>query len=351
MMREKITLLIGELTVYVQQHRRLVTNIFGAFFALVLGTTLVLLISEYRFFKSQSAQMLELKDEYRNYVVAVKKILSDYYKTKERLDEIETAMVEKKNEIEADQVDIGSSSEFPEGVRVYSTDDEAEDDTENFRVINRELEYLKQSTLSYLKKQRLSSLADQISHNTWTEYSGKAEQQTVGDQARKRGVRRRRVSRRLPLAPEQKPISAIEKKMAHDMSFMWPVDRSCFWLSSPFGPRRKQSGAMGFHRGIDLAAVRGTPVKTAASGVVVEAQYAAGYGKTIVVAHNHKYRTRYAHLHHIHVKVGQKVERGQLIGQVGATGHVRSKPGRAGSHLHFEVYVYGKQVNPMYFLG
>lgn len=352
MMREKINILILEIRAYLQQNRQFVAKVAGAFFALVLGTTLVLLISEYRFFKAQSAQMLELKDDYRNYVVAVKKILSDYYKTKERLDEIETAMVEKKNEIEVDQAEIGSSSEFPEGVRVYSTDDEVEDESEQFRVINRELEYLKQSTLSYLRKQRLNTLVDQISHNTWAEYSGVASQQAAGAQTKKRGVRRRRVSRRRSLHPEQKPISAIEKKMAHDMSFMWPVDRSCCWISSPFGPR-KLRGVMGFHGAIDMAAIRGTPVKAAASGVVVEARYANGFGNTIVVAHNHKYRTRYAHLHHIHVKLGQKVERGQLIGKVGSTGNVRSQYGKSGSgsHLHFEVHVYGKKVNPIYFLG
>jgi len=100
-----------------------------------------------------------------------------------------------------------------------------------------------------------------------------------------------------------------------------------------------------------MAAVRGTPVYAAANGTVIEARHGAGYGKTIVIAHNRKYRTRYAHLSSIGVKVGQTVYKGDQIGRVGATGSVRSKRGRDASHLHFEVCAFGKQVNPMYFLG
>lgn len=95
-MREKVNELMGQLYSYAQQYKNLIVKVAGGFVAIVLSITVMLLIYEYRFFKRQSAQMLELKDEYRNYVVAVKKILGDYYKTKERLDEIETAMAEKK---------------------------------------------------------------------------------------------------------------------------------------------------------------------------------------------------------------------------------------------------------------
>lgn len=87
----------------------------------------------------------------------------------------------------------------------------------------------------------------------------------------------------------------------------------------------------------------------AAEGIVVEARNATGYGKTVVVAHSRKYRTRYAHLDKILVKPGQKVTRSDTIGRVGSTGYVRSKKGRDASHLHFEVYAFGKKVNPMYF--
>jgi murein DD-endopeptidase MepM/ murein hydrolase activator NlpD len=142
------------------------------------------------------------------------------------------------------------------------------------------------------------------------------------------------------------------REESRDITFDWPIKRSEFWLSSFFGPRRQPGGKIGFHYGIDMAAVRGTPVHPACAGVVVEARIAPGYGKTVVVSHNHKYKTRYAHLDKIAVRVGQKVTTASLLGKVGATGHVRSKHGRAGgSHLHFEVYAYGKRMNPMYFFN
>lgn len=137
-----------------------------------------------------------------------------------------------------------------------------------------------------------------------------------------------------------------------DIQFVWPIKRSEFWLSSFYGPRRRSNGSPGFHTGIDLAAVRGTPVHAAAPGIIVEAWNAPGYGKTVVVAHSRKYRTRYAHLDRILVKMGAKVDTSTVIGRVGSTGHVRSKWGRnGGSHLHFEVHAYGKKVNPINFFG
>lgn len=348
-MQEKLNAWIKTIYAYAQQNKVRLVKIGAGCFAFMLCAVLALLISEYRFFRQQSAQMVELKEDYRNYVVAVKRVLSDYYKTKERLDEIETAMTEKKNEIEADQAEIGSAANgFPEGVRVFSTDDEQDEESHNFIVVNRELEYLKQATLEHVRKQKLHNLLERIGPDIWAEYSGLAPKKVTAKPRKKRVRRSRMASNRLRTADLQ---TAIDVGAPQDISFMWPVDRSNFWISSPFGPRRKANGAMGFHKGLDLAAVRGTPVKAAANGVVVEARYAPGYGNTIVIAHNHKYRTRYAHLHRMHVKVGQKVARGQGIGQVGSTGHVRSKPGRSGAHLHFEVYVFGKHMNPIYFLG
>lgn len=135
-----------------------------------------------------------------------------------------------------------------------------------------------------------------------------------------------------------------------DFIFSWPIDRSRFWLSSFFGPRRKKNGSPGFHYGIDMAALKGTSVMAAAPGVVIESRYNAGYGNTIVLAHNGKYKTRYAHLDSLFVKVGQPVQRGALIGTVGNTGYVRSAFGKDPSHLHFELHMFGKKVNPMHFL-
>jgi murein DD-endopeptidase MepM/ murein hydrolase activator NlpD len=137
----------------------------------------------------------------------------------------------------------------------------------------------------------------------------------------------------------------------HDMVFSWPIEKHAFWLSSPFGSRRKPNGARGFHAGIDMAAVKGTPVKAAAAGHVVEAYYDKGYGNTILIMHSRVIKTRYAHLAKIMVVVGQKVEIGQVIGAVGDTGHTYSgKRGQDRSHLHFEIHLNGKKVNPLYYM-
>ena len=142
-------------------------------------------------------------------------------------------------------------------------------------------------------------------------------------------------------------IDAVVHKKAHK-DFVWPIERSKFWLSSLFGPRKKPKG---FHHGIDMAALKRTPVKAAAAGVVDQVyEDPVGYGKTIVIKHDDTYKTRYAHLDSMLVKVGRQVQAGTLIGRVGDTGNVH-KQGRDASHLHFEVYELGKRVNPLYFLS
>jgi murein DD-endopeptidase MepM/ murein hydrolase activator NlpD len=241
-------------------------------------------------------------------------------------------------------------------VRVYSSDDDEEEQGSSFLLINRELEYLKQGTKDYLKKQNQQNLLNALGSHTWLDYTEMVSQEQAKAEAQKKRKapgKKRYASRRKPRAygKLQESGAVAQSQRSNDMSFIWPIDRSSFWLSSFYGPRKKPNGQWGFHRGIDMAAVKGTPVKAAAGGVVVEARYAQGYGKTVVVAHNAKYKTRYAHLNSILVKVGQKVERGDRVGRVGATGFVRSKRGGDASHLHLEVYVFGKQVNPMYFLG
>ena len=98
-----------------------------------------------------------------------------------------------------------------------------------------------------------------------------------------------------------------------------------------------------------MAACKGTPVKAAASGKVVVAQNLSGYGNCVMLEHNSRYKTRYAHLHRIMVHPGQVVQTGEVIGSVGDTGLVR-KSGRDASHLHFEVHQDGRRVNPLGFL-
>lgn len=96
-----------------------------------------------------------------------------------------------------------------------------------------------------------------------------------------------------------------------------------------------------FHAGMDFSAFTGTPVYATGNGVVRKAGWEGLYGNCIEIDHGFGYLTRYAHLQKIEVRVGQKVVRGQTIGRVGSTGK------STGPHLHYEVHVKGKVVNPI----
>lgn len=115
--------------------------------------------------------------------------------------------------------------------------------------------------------------------------------------------------------------------------------KSAFRFSSHYGARWGRQ-----HQGIDLAAPVGTPVFATGDGVVVFAGWQRGYGNLIKIKHELGTETRYAHLSKIRVKQGQKVSRNTLIGDIGNTGR------STGPHLHYEVRVDGKAVNPMSFI-
>jgi murein DD-endopeptidase MepM/ murein hydrolase activator NlpD len=99
------------------------------------------------------------------------------------------------------------------------------------------------------------------------------------------------------------------------------------------------------HKGIDIAARVGEPILAAARGRVVYAGHrASGYGNMVEIDHGYGYVTRYAHASRVHVRTGETVERGQHIADVGATGLV------SGPHLHYEVEVNGREVDPLNFI-
>ena len=121
-----------------------------------------------------------------------------------------------------------------------------------------------------------------------------------------------------------------------------PVDGAR--LSSGFGKRRHPIlGYTRMHRGIDFAAPKGTPVFAAGAGVVEIAGRNRGYGNYVRVRHTGGYATAYAHLTRFAagLKPGRRVEQGEVIGLVGATGLA------TGPHLHYEVLYRGEQVNPL----
>lgn len=124
---------------------------------------------------------------------------------------------------------------------------------------------------------------------------------------------------------------------------IWPVDGR---LQGYFGRRTDPfSGDEGvFHKGVDIGAAMGTPVRAAADGIVLHAGFSSGYGRLVVVDHGNGFQTFYAHLGRFAVVAGQEVRRGELVGAVGMTGRTTAP------HLHYEVRQHGNPVNPYTYL-
>lgn len=117
-------------------------------------------------------------------------------------------------------------------------------------------------------------------------------------------------------------------------------------ISSYFGMRFDPvyKGTKKHHDGIDFTAPVGTNIFSTGDGVVEEIEYSRrGYGNHVIINHGFGYKTLYAHLHKINVKPGQKVKRGEIIGEVGNTGK------SVGPHLHYEVHKNGRAVDPINF--
>lgn len=110
-------------------------------------------------------------------------------------------------------------------------------------------------------------------------------------------------------------------------------------ISSGFGFRRRE-----FHTGIDIRAGVGTPVRATANGIVSYAGWKGGYGLTVIIRHNFGFSTLYAHLSRLSVGIGKRIERGDIIGYTGTTGYT------TGPHLHYEVRVNDRPVNPKDYL-
>lgn len=98
-----------------------------------------------------------------------------------------------------------------------------------------------------------------------------------------------------------------------------------------------------FHEGVDFPARVGTAIQSSGDGVVVEAGWHHGYGNCIRISHGYGYETWYAHLNKMSIRKGERVKKGQKIGEVGDTG-LSTAP-----HLHYEVHFKGKPINPINF--
>lgn len=117
-------------------------------------------------------------------------------------------------------------------------------------------------------------------------------------------------------------------------------------VSSEFGLRRNPFGRLNYemHSGIDFRGPIGRPIYATADGIVVVAQSSGGYGKHVVIDHGYGYETLYGHMSALQVKAGDRVQRGDQVGELGNTGR------SSGPHLHYEVHRNGQPVNPRYYL-
>ena len=120
-----------------------------------------------------------------------------------------------------------------------------------------------------------------------------------------------------------------------------PIDKKSYEFTSKFGMRTDPlTGKWRRHDGHDFSAKKGTPVYAAADGVIKKSKYFGSYGNFIEIDHGYGYKTIYAHLNKRKVKRGQSISRGDIIGTVGNTGKSTAP------HLHYEIKVNNKRVNP-----
>ncbi|KRC82606.1 M23 family metallopeptidase [Sphingomonas sp. Root241] len=139
-----------------------------------------------------------------------------------------------------------------------------------------------------------------------------------------------------------KKLDALEQTVISIPS-MQPVDKLLF--TSSFGVRSDPfRGTVAMHAGVDIPGTIGTPIYATADGIISHAGRQGGYGNLVQINHGRGIETRYGHLSKILVADNARVRRGQMIGLMGSTGR------STGSHLHYEVRVDGKAVNPIPFL-
>ena len=128
-----------------------------------------------------------------------------------------------------------------------------------------------------------------------------------------------------------------DRNFSKDPVFIWP-------LKGEIRRGFKNAGPI-HHSGIDILALKGTPILAAASGeVIYNGDQMAGYGNMIIIKHNNNFSSVYAHNRVNLVKVGDRIKKGKIIAKVGSTGR-STQP-----HLHFEIRRYKKPVDPMLYL-
>ncbi len=134
----------------------------------------------------------------------------------------------------------------------------------------------------------------------------------------------------------------LQKSLLEATPCIWPtyghISSRFGYRLSPFTKRPE------FHSGLDIGNLKGSPVWATADGIVTVANGEGGYGRLIIINHGYGLSTYYAHNSKLLVKTGDYVKRGQIIAYTGDTGT------STGNHLHYEVRLRGKPVNPIYYL-
>ena len=151
--------------------------------------------------------------------------------------------------------------------------------------------------------------------------------------------------------PPQEHLKLEDKSLVWDTSehekyilLQWPIEANA--ISSLYGHRVDPlDGHKRFHHGLDLVAVKGTPIGAAASGEVVKIRRHGGHGKRVILRHLGGYFSSYSHLSRIDVREGESVRMGQKIGAVGSSGR------STGPHLHLEMWHEDQMLNPLHVLG
>jgi hypothetical protein len=147
------------------------------------------------------------------------------------------------------------------------------------------------------------------------------------------------VGRLLSFGPRADWVHAAGGPVARHRDMEWPVPSGALWRR--FGFVRRPPFESLLHRGIDVGAPQGTPILSVNDGIVAYSDNGVrGYGNLLVVVHDDASVTFSAHCHAIYVFAGQRVRRGQVVGEVGDTGLAR------GTHVHWEYHVFGKPEDP-----
>jgi murein DD-endopeptidase MepM/ murein hydrolase activator NlpD len=151
------------------------------------------------------------------------------------------------------------------------------------------------------------------------------------------------LTRRAAAVTQELDRLALLTAAAHRLPFAIPVRNPRF--TSGFGVRRDPlNGRRSRHEGLDMAGPVGTPIYSPGEGVAVFVGWRNGYGRVIEVDHGFGVRTIYAHLRRFHIEKGARVTAGQRIADMGSSGR------STGSHLHYEIRVQGRPVDPKRFI-